>query len=75
MPIIRFVTTHYRPELLVTVRSSLDWAKDVAGTYQGDTWLFELSAVPADGLAFKFVLERQYWMTGRKSASAGRRRR
>src|SRR3712207_3064429 len=63
---IRFQTTVYRPDLQVTMRNNEDgWEHDIPGIYQDDEWQFELeeSRYP-DGMQFKFVLERTYWMNG-----------
>jgi choline dehydrogenase-like flavoprotein len=63
---IRFVTANYRPDFAVTLRNSVDgWNKDVPGSYQDGAWRFELPDGPyQNGLAFKFVLEKAYWMIG-----------
>lgn len=62
---IRFQTVRYRPDLTVTIRSSVDGWQDVGGVYEDDAWIFRLdSARYAGGVAFKFVLEGQYWMLG-----------
>lgn len=63
---IRFRTTAYRPDLQVTIRNSVDgWDDDVPGIYEDDEWRFELSeARYPNGIEFKFVLERTYWMAG-----------
>ncbi len=63
---IRFQTVNYRPDRIITLRNSTDgWAKDLPGIYVNGEWRFELPEFryPA-GLAFKFVLERTYWMNG-----------
>ena len=63
---IRFKTTVYRPDLQVTLRNNVDgWDHDIAGVYKNDEWRFELPAARyPNGLEFKFVLERNYWMEG-----------
>lgn len=63
---IRFKTARIRPDLQVTLRNSVDgWDHDVAGIYDNDEWRFELpEARYPNGLQFKFVLERTYWMLG-----------
>jgi len=70
---IRFRTTTYRPNRVVTMRLGNDagWieesAVDVPGTYEGDQWLFELDEqlVPeGKWFNFKFVLERRDLMRG-----------
>lgn len=61
---IRFQTTVYRPDLQVTLRNNVDgWENDIAGIYQDDEWRFELDEDRySNGMEFKFVLERTYWM-------------
>jgi choline dehydrogenase-like flavoprotein len=63
---IRFRTADYRPDVQITLRTSADgWTKDIPGIYVDDAWRFELPEQryqPA--FAFKFVLERSYWMLG-----------
>lgn len=63
---IRFRTVNYRPDRLVTLRNNIDgWDKDLPGIYDSGEWRFELpEARYPNGLTFKFVLERTYWMTG-----------
>jgi choline dehydrogenase-like flavoprotein len=63
---IRFQTTVYRPDLQVTIRNSIDgWNHDLPGIYQNDEWRFELAEENyPNGMEFKFVLERSYWMAG-----------
>ena len=63
---IRLKTTTLRPDLQITLRNNVDgWDHDLPGFYAGDEWRWEL---PEDdypqGLVFKFMLERTYWMTG-----------
>jgi len=67
---IRLQTTIYRPDLQVTIRNNVDgWDQDIAGIYQGDEWRFELSEDDyPDGMEFKFVLERTYWMVDNDEA-------
>lgn len=63
---VRFATVDYRPDYAVTLRNDVDgWGEDLPGIYENDEWRFELPEqnYPA-GLAFKFVLEKTYWMTG-----------
>ncbi len=41
---IRFRTQVYRPDLLVTLRTSVGgWNEDIPGIYENDEWKFELS--------------------------------
>lgn len=63
---IRFRTVNYRPDRLITLRNNIDgWDKDLPGIYDSGEWRFELpEARYPNGLTFKFVLERTYWMTG-----------
>jgi len=63
---IRFQTTQYRPDLIVTLRNSVDgWDKDISGIYENDEWRFEFpEARYLQGMQFKFVLETTYWMNG-----------
>ena len=63
---IRFKTVLYRPDLQITLRTNVDgWGHDLPGLYQADEWRFELpEANYPNGVEFKFVLERTYWMTG-----------
>jgi choline dehydrogenase-like flavoprotein len=63
---IRFKTLAYRPDWLITIRNSVDgWDIDVPGVYEDDEWRFTLpEAQYQPGIAFKFVLEKTYWMTG-----------
>lgn len=63
---IRFQTTEYRPDLIVTLRNNVDgWDKDISGIYENDEWRFELpETLYPQGMQFKFVLETTYWMNG-----------
>ncbi|HIK44678.1 MAG TPA: FAD-binding protein, partial [Leptolyngbyaceae cyanobacterium M65_K2018_010] len=63
---LRFNTTAYRPDRLITLRTNLDgWAKDIPGIYENGGWRFELPIARYNGgFSFKFVLERTYWMNG-----------
>ncbi|MDQ4025185.1 MAG: GMC family oxidoreductase N-terminal domain-containing protein, partial [Actinomycetota bacterium] len=63
---VRFTTTTYRPDALVTVRTEAGgWTDDVGGIYQDGAWVFRLDEADYGGvLTFKFVLERSYWMLG-----------
>lgn len=63
---IQLKTAFYRPDLLITLRNNVDgWDHDLAGVYQDDGWVFELAENRyPNGLEFKFVLERAYWMVG-----------
>ncbi|MBF2079811.1 MAG: GMC family oxidoreductase [Synechococcales cyanobacterium T60_A2020_003] len=63
---IRFQTQNYRPDLIVTLRNSIDgWGIDIPGIYENDAWRFDLDEDQyPNGLAFKFVLEQTYWMIG-----------
>jgi choline dehydrogenase-like flavoprotein len=73
---IRLLTQSYRPDVLITLRTSADWDRDVAGVYDHDAWSYVLSEADfLDGqFAFKFVLDRTAWMEGdnlRADAVAG----
>jgi hypothetical protein len=63
---IRYQTVRYRPDLAVTLRNNVDgWDVDIGAAYEDDAWIFRLdSARYQGGVAFKFVLEGQYWMDG-----------
>ncbi len=63
---IRFETTQYAPNHLVTLRNAKDgWTKDIFGIYRFGGWEFflEKSSYP-NNLEFKFVLDQTYWMNG-----------
>ncbi len=63
---IRFETTQYAPNHLVTLRNAEDgWTKDIFGIYRFGGWEFflEKSSYP-NNLEFKFVLDQAYWMNG-----------
>lgn len=63
---IRFETTQYAPNHLVTLRNAKDgWTKDIFGIYRFGGWEFflENSSYP-NNLEFKFVLNQAYWMNG-----------
>jgi hypothetical protein len=60
---IELLTQQFRPDLLVTIRASQDWQRDVPGIYQDDRWTFTLAEQDhPGGLEFKFVLDRTAWM-------------
>lgn len=63
---IRLLTVDYRPDLQITIRNGVDgWDNDLAGIYLDEGWRFDLDEDRyPNGLAFKFVLERTYWMAG-----------
>ena len=63
---IRFNTVDFRPDMQVTLRAGAKgWENDIAGKYEDDAWIFELSETDfPDGMAFKFVLENLYWAFG-----------
>ena len=63
---IRLKTFRYRPDLQVTIRSNAqNWQEDLAGNYEKDEWVFHLDEDQyQQGMFFKFVLEKQYWMQG-----------
>jgi choline dehydrogenase-like flavoprotein len=63
---VRFRTTEYRPDLQITLRNNVDgWERDLPGIYLNDEWQFELPETQyPNGMEFKFVLERTYWMLG-----------
>jgi hypothetical protein len=61
---IRFETSQYAPNHLVTLRNAQDgWTKDIFGIYRFGGWEFflELESYPSN-LEFKFVLDQAYWM-------------
>jgi choline dehydrogenase-like flavoprotein len=63
---IRFETSQYAPNHLVTLRNGQDgWTKDIFGIYRFGGWEFflELESYPSN-LEFKFVLDQSYWMNG-----------
>ncbi len=63
---IRFVTTRFAPNHLVTIRSAVDgWTADTFGTYRNGAWefFFEIPTLPAT-LTFKFLLNGDQWMLG-----------
>ena len=65
MATIRFRTGRHVPGELVTVRASPEWGRDVPGLYDGEAWEFDVPDPPGGGpFDFKFVLGRQFWMTG-----------
>jgi hypothetical protein len=63
---IRFQTVNYRPDLRITLRTSVDgWNRDIPGLYEADEWRFDLpESRYGGGMSFKFVLEQTYWMNG-----------
>ncbi|MFK8182507.1 MAG: GMC oxidoreductase [Phormidesmis sp.] len=63
---LRFNTVYFRPDMLVTLRTDgKGWDNDIAGKYEDDAWIFELSEADfPDGMNFKFVLENLYWAFG-----------
>jgi hypothetical protein len=62
---IELLTQTYRPDLLVTIRTSQDWQLDLPGSYQDDRWAFTLDGQDyPGGVEFKFVLDRTAWMLG-----------
>lgn len=63
---IRFETSQYAPNHLVTLRNAQDgWTKDIFGTYQFGGWEFFLEKSSYSGnIEFKFILDRTYWMDG-----------
>ncbi|MBN2011410.1 GMC family oxidoreductase [candidate division KSB1 bacterium] len=63
---IRFKTIRFRPDLQVTIRTSVEnWQEDLAGNYEVDEWIFRLSSAQyQQGMFFKFILEEEYWMQG-----------
>src|SRR5688572_20267221 len=63
---IRFETSRYAPNHVVTIRSSSEgWTNDTFGTYQNGGWefFFEIPSLPST-LAFKFMLDGEHWMQG-----------
>lgn len=63
---IRFATSQYAPDHVVTIRGSGDgWASDTYGSYRDGAWEFflEIPSLPPT-LAFKFVLDGAHWMLG-----------
>jgi choline dehydrogenase-like flavoprotein len=63
---IRFETSRYAPNHIVTIRSSSEgWTNDTFGAYRDGGWefFFEIPSLPAT-LAFKFMLDGEHWMEG-----------
>ena len=63
---IRFETSRYAPNHVVTIRSSGEgWTNDTFGTYRDGAWefFFEIPGLPPT-LAFKFMLDGEHWMQG-----------
>lgn len=63
---IRFETSRYGPNHVVTIRSSsTGWTSDTFGTYRNGAWefFFEIPSLPPT-LAFKFMLDGEHWMLG-----------
>ena len=63
---IRFETSRYAPNHVVTIRSSSEgWTNDTFGTYRDGAWefFFEIPSLPPT-LAFKFMLDGEHWMQG-----------
>lgn len=59
-------TTASRPSNIVTLRTDLDWSKEVPGIYQDGAWRFELSTFEyAPAFEFKFQLNRAHWKSNR----------
>lgn len=63
---IRFETTQYAPNHLITIRNAKDgWTKDILGIYRFGGWEFFLEKSSySNNLEFKFVLDQTYWMNG-----------
>jgi choline dehydrogenase-like flavoprotein len=63
---IRFETSQYAPNHLVTLRNAQDgWTKDILGIYRFGGWEFFLEkASYPNSLEFKFLLDQSYWMNG-----------
>mgnify|MGYP001795157811 FL=1 len=63
---IRLDTVAYRPDLSVSLRSDVKgWENSLAGKYDDDAWIFELSETEfPGGMNFKFILENLYWSAG-----------
>ena len=65
MATIRFRTRRHVPGELVTVRAAPAWDRDLPGLYDGEAWEFDVPDPPGGSpFDFKFVLGRQFWMTG-----------
>ncbi|AMY09318.1 Paromamine 6'-oxidase [Luteitalea pratensis] len=63
---IRFETSRYAPNHVVTIRSSSEgWANDTFGAYRDGAWefFFEIPSLPP-AMAFKFMLDCEHWMQG-----------
>lgn len=63
---IRFETSRYAPNHVVTIRSSNEgWTNDTLGTYRDGAWefFFEIPSL-SPTLAFKFMLDGEHWMQG-----------
>jgi hypothetical protein len=61
---IRFETSRYAPNHVVTIRSSSEgWTNDTFGTYRNGAWefFFEIPSLPP-ALSFKFMLDGEHWM-------------
>ncbi len=63
---IRFQTSKFSPNHVVTVRSAVDgWTHDTFGVYRDGGWnfFFEKPSLP-NTLIFKFVLDGEHWSSG-----------
>lgn len=61
-----FETVKYRPPFNVTVRTEVDWQRNITGEYRNGLWVFELPGAEYDrGLNMKLVLNDVFWMRGK----------
>ncbi len=63
---IQFKTNRWKPNNLITLRNDVDgWARDIYGTFRGDSWIFLLDrAYYPDNFQAKLVAERSVYMNG-----------
>ncbi len=65
MALIYLWTDRYRPDFIVTLRTSYDWQRDLPGLYVKGRWEFDVPWQEyQSGFEFKFVLEKSLWMEG-----------
>jgi choline dehydrogenase-like flavoprotein len=63
---VSFRTQRFAPNHSVTLRNNVDgWSRDVFGSYRDGEWRFTLEkANYRAGLTFKFLPDKEHWMTG-----------
>jgi hypothetical protein len=62
---VSFETGKYVPPFTVTLRTSVDWNRDVAGVFDKGQWLFELPGNEYEReIELKFMLDGVFWMIG-----------